>query len=73
MEYVLGSVTLFILPSVLVIRTSFRSRREKGTGQVAPQEIYRSKHLEQSPSSGKQQQEQVLVCRHMRLEPPQTA
>ena len=39
---------LFFLFLVFVIR------RENGTGQVAPQEIYRSKHLEQSPSSGKQ-------------------
>ena len=45
-------VTLFILFWVFVLRKSLR--REKRTGQVAPQEIYISKHLEQSPSSGKQ-------------------
>ncbi len=44
---VLAAIVLAVLIKIIVTR-------EKRTGQVAPQEIYRSKHLEQSPSSGKQ-------------------
>jgi len=44
---ILAAIVLAVLIKIIVTR-------EKRTGQVAPQEIYRSKHLEESPSSDKQ-------------------